>query len=141
MGIAQCAETAKERTVIVSLDKDLLMIPGLHYSWHIEGGPATNRWVREAREVEISDIEGLKYFYTQLLVGDPSDNLKGVPGIGKVKASKMLAGDLTEEEMFTIVRDAYPSMEAMLLNGQCLWIQRQPNQIWEFPFESNYSGE
>lgn len=140
MGIAQCAETATARSVIVSLDKDMLMIPGEHYSWHIEGGPPDKRWVREARQQEITPIQGYRNFYTQMLTGDTSDNIKGVSGIGKVGAAKLLANpDLTEEEMFHIVCDAYSNDDEMLMNGQCLWIHRKPNDIWELPFETSVS--
>lgn len=126
----------KEPSCIVTLDKDLLMVPGLHYSWHIEGGTPTKRWVRPAVKQLISPIEGLRWFYTQLLTGDPSDNIKGCPGVGKVGAKNMLANLETEEEMFNAVRDAYACDEAMLMNGRVLWIQRRPQQLWEFPFET-----
>lgn len=140
MGIAQCAESANARTVIVSLDKDMLMIPGEHYSWHIEGGPPDKRWVRDAKLQEITPIQGYRNFYTQMLTGDTSDNIKGVAGIGKVGAGKLLADpDLTEEDMFHIVADAYSNDAEMLMNGQCLWIHRKPNDIWELPFETSVS--
>lgn len=126
LGIAQCSETATERTTIVSLDKDLLQIPGSHYSWHIEGGPSHKRWVKEAKLQDISPIQGLRWFYTQMLTGDVSDNIKGVSGVGKVGAARMLSDpDLTENDMFEIVRDAYSNDMEMLMNGDCLWIMRQ----------------
>lgn len=138
MGIAQCAESAKAGTIIVSLDKDMLMIPGTHYSWHIEGGPPEKRWVREAKLQDVSRIEGLRHFYTQMLTGDTSDNIKGVKGIGKVGAARMLSDDtLSEEDMFNIVRDAYSNDEEMLMNGQCLWIFQKENDIWQLPFDCN----
>jgi 5'-3' exonuclease len=127
MGVAQCAESATERTCIVSLDKDLLMIPGEHYSWEISGGTADKRWTKGAVHQEVTKLQGLKWFYTQMLTGDPSDNVKGVEGIGKVRAAKLLNGDLTEEEMFQIVRDAYGFDEIMLMNADCLWIWQELN--------------
>lgn len=141
MGIAQSAQKSVDETCIVSLDKDLLQVPGLHYSWYIEGGPADKRWVREARMQEISVQEGARNFYTQMLVGDPSDNIKGVPGIGKVKAAKMLAGDISPEDMFHIVREAYGFDEIMLMNGRVLHIQRNEGELWEFPYETSLSEE
>lgn len=135
MGIEQCL-SEEGTTTIVSLDKDMLMIPGNHYSWHIEGGTQEKRWVKEARRQLVEPLEGLRWFYTQLLTGDPSDNIKGCPGVGKVGAMKMLGPLETEQEMFNRVRDAYGCDEAMLMNGRVLWIQRRPNQLWEFPFET-----
>ena len=133
MGVNQ--DKVGRYTTIVSLDKDMLMIPGWHYSWHIEGGPADKRWVREAKLQYVDELQGLKWFYTQMLTGDSSDNIKGVTGIGKVRAEKMLNGDLTANEMFNIVRDAYSNDDAMEMNAQVLWIWQEMNDIWEWPFE------
>lgn len=135
MGIAQTAQTVETPTIICSLDKDMLQVPGWHYSWEIQGGPANKRWLKEACLQEISPIEGLRRFYKQLLMGDSSDGIKGVEGIGPVGAAKMLNHLETEEEMFDVVRDAYGFDEIMLMNGKCLWIQRQVGQMWSLPFE------
>lgn len=125
----------EEPSCIVSLDKDLLMIPGRHYSWYIEGGPADKRWSRPAIHRVVEPLEGLRWFYTQLVIGDPSDGIKGIPGLGKKAAERMLSDCTTEHEMFDRVRDAYSCDEEMLMNGQVLWIQQEENKRWEFPFE------
>jgi len=125
--------SAVHHTIIVSLDKDMLQVPGQHYSWKIEGGPIDRRWVREASLCSVSEIEGLRFFYTQCLKGDTSDNIKGVAGLGPKKSERLLADCETEKEMFNIVRDAYGCDEAFLMNGRVLWLQRKPEQIWEFP--------
>lgn len=140
MAIAQTAASADNQTIICSLDKDMLQVPGMHYSWEIQGGPQEKRWVKEAILQEITPIEGLRRFYTQMLTGDTSDNVKGVEGIGKVKAKAMLADLETEEEMFDVVLEAYGFPEIMLMNGQVLWLQRQPGEIWRLPFEDNNRG-
>jgi len=119
MAISQInANSQGESSIICSIDKDLLQIPGEHYNF-----------VKDELKT-VSKIEGLKHFYTQMLVGDSADNIKGVPKIGPVKAGRILAGDLAEEEMFEIVRDQYQSGEEMDMNGQCLWIIRKPNEDW-----------
>jgi 5'-3' exonuclease len=113
------------------------MIPGKHYSWPISG----KGWEKPGIYREVTPLEGMRWFYTQVLVGDTSDNIKGCPGIGKVKAERMLKDCETEEEMFEAVRNAYSFDEALLMNGQVLWIQRQPNQIWEFPIDTTEREE
>lgn len=136
MGVAQCAQTAKEPTIIVSLDKDMLQVPGWHYSWHIEGGTPDKRWVKEAKLQEITPVEGARHFYTQMLTGDSTDGIKGCSGVGKVGAARMLSSpELTEEDMFNIVRDAYGNDEEMEMNGACLHIWRNMGDIWKMPFE------
>ena len=131
MGIAQCAQTADEQTIIVSLDKDMLQVPGFHYSWRIEGGPPTKRWVKEAVYQEITPMQGLRNFYMQMLTGDATDNIKGVSGVGKVKALAILKEELDEQGMFDAVRDAYSCDEEMLMNGNCLWILRNYAETFE----------
>jgi len=75
----ECASLGKDFTV-VHIDKDLDCIPGKHYN------------PRKETFYEI-DIDSADLFYwTQMLKGDPTDNLPGLPKIGPKKAEKMLAG-------------------------------------------------
>jgi 5'-3' exonuclease len=130
LGIEQCANTD---TIICSLDKDLRMIPGNHYSFEISGKTNGTAWVRPAERVFVEPIEGLRHFYAQCLIGDTADNVKGVYGIGKAKAARILAGARTEATLFEATRDFFSSDEEFLMTGQCLWIFRKPNDIWRFP--------
>lgn len=125
LGIYQDAST-----VICSIDKDLDMIPGFHYSWPILRKGVV---VREGRIYEVSEIEGLRSFYKSLLVGDRTDNILGIDGIGKVKAAKLIDPCRTEMEMFQVVRGFYHDDDRLLMNGRCLWILREERGIWEFP--------
>lgn len=136
LGIEQCKDISN--TVICSLDKDLRQIPGRHFSWEISGGTADKRWTKAAEHANVTHAEGLRFFYHQLLIGDATDNIKGVNGIGKVKAGRILDGLTTEKEMFEAVRDAYSNDDEMLMNGQCLWVMRKENERWRFPtFETS----
>jgi len=108
-----------EDTIICTIDKDLNQIPGLHY----------NFVKKEIYEVDY--LEGMRFFYQQMLTGDTVDNIKGVSGIGAKKAEKLLSQGETEEEWYDIVRDQYSCNEEMELNGQCLWIWRKLNDIWK----------
>jgi len=88
LGIYQCSH---EDTIICSRDKDLRMIPKLHYSWECgkqrEVGPhftdELGSLYKEGKKVR---GYGLKFFYYQMLVGDSVDNIPGLPGYGPVKA-------------------------------------------------------
>lgn len=108
---------------IVSIDKDMLTVPGWHYN------------PRTKVERIVSPIEALHFFYTQMLTGDSADGIKGVSGIGKVKAEKLLQGITEEKEMFDIVRDAYSCDPAMLMNGQVLHLWRFEGDIWKPKWE------
>lgn len=83
-------ETEGEYSIpcICTNDKDLRQIPGYHYDFtHPERGIQT-----------VSELEGIKYFYHQLLTGDTADDIIGIPGIGPAKADKILSGAETEQE-------------------------------------------
>lgn len=115
-------------TIICSIDKDLDMIPGMHYSWPILRG---GKVVREGRIYEVSEVEGLRSFYRSILVGDRTDNIFGINGIGPVKAAKEINHLLTEEEMFNRVAELYgEDMDRLYMNADCLWIQRKEYEKW-----------
>lgn len=119
MGIA-----AGPDTVICSIDKDLLQIPGNHYNW------------RKDIFTTVSELDGLRSFYRQLLMGDRTDNIFGIKGIGEVKSARYIDPHETEWEMFQQVRDLYNGDdERLLMNGQCLYIMREEGRRWAFPSE------
>jgi 5'-3' exonuclease len=134
MGIEQVAGNGD--TCIVSLDKDMLMVPGQHYSWEIAGTSSLGKqWTRPAEFRMVSPHEGMLHFYKQLLIGDKADNILGVEHIGPVKAEQALGNCSDEWEMFCTVRDMYNDDERLLMNGRCLWIWRKEDNLWEFPQE------
>lgn len=78
--VATIARKLRERNtsyIVCSPDKDLDQVPGIHF----------NR--RKGRYT--IDKEQAEYIVQmQLLMGDSTDNIKGLPGIGKVKAEKII---------------------------------------------------
>lgn len=111
-------------SIIAHIDKDIDMIPGRHYSWPLI---REQKVIREPRFYDITEEEGLRFFYTQLLTGDPTDNIKGAAGIGPVKAKRLLQDALTEFEMYHTCVNAYASIDEMIMNAKCLWIWRRLN--------------
>lgn len=109
-----------ENSIICSLDKDLLQIPGKHFQWAISGA----NWSKPDTFLEQSELEGIRLFYEQCLKGDKSDNVKGIEGIGEAKARKILKDCKTEKEMLEILLDKYSHEDEFLLNAQCLYILR-----------------
>ena len=109
-----------DNTIICSLDKDLLQIPGKHFSWEISG----KGWTRPDTFVEQTELEGLRLFYEQCIKGDSSDNIKGIEGLGEKKARILLEPAQTEQEMLQVVLNAYGNEEEFLMNASCLWILR-----------------
>jgi DNA polymerase-1 len=79
--------------VIASVDKDMLTIPGYH--------------LRNGEIIEVSRAQADRNFYTQVLVGDATDNYPGCPGYGPVTAEKKLAGWEKEIDLWREVVNAY----------------------------------
>lgn len=57
----------------------------------------------------IKDLKGsgLKFFYAQILMGDPADNYQGLPQCGMTGAYELLDGCSTEEELYIAVLGRY----------------------------------
>ena len=119
MGIAQCKQETKEPTVICSIDKDMLMIPGYHYNF------VKNEFS------QVSELEGIKQLYRQMIIGDSTDNIFGIKGIGKVGAAKIIDHLTDESQMFLEVWQLYNDDKRLLMNANCLWIQRNENEMYE----------
>jgi len=86
IGIIATTDNLLNEYVIVSEDKDLLTIPGLH-------------WNLKTKEIfSLSEKEADFNFYNQTLTGDTVDNYKGCPNVGKVTAEKLLRSALTKGE-------------------------------------------
>lgn len=64
--------------VMCSIDKDLQQVPGIHYNWN------TNDYV------VVSVSEAIEKLWTQVLTGDSTDNIQGIPKVGPKNAEKML---------------------------------------------------
>lgn len=107
-----------EGTVICSIDKDLKQVAGLHYNFVKE----------ESDDVTITN--GLSTFYQQVLIGDKTDNLFGLTGIGPKKAAKYLEGCYEEQEMFDTVYDMYQDKHQLAVNLMCMWLCREQGVTW-----------
>jgi len=108
--------------IIVTVDKDMLQIPCRHY----------NPTKGEHRVV--SEEDGMKFFYKQILTGDRADNIKGLYGVGPAKAEKIVAECKTESDYYLECLHQYGGEEERVIeNARLLWLRRYPNQLWEPP--------
>ena len=94
----------KSEKIIVSIDKDLKTIPGLHYN--------TNK--PELGVFEITEEEAHYWHLFQTLTGDASDGYSGCPGIGPKRASDILAKETSWEHVRqTFVKAGFSEEEAL----------------------------
>jgi len=67
----------------MGVDKDILQCPGKHYNY------VKKEWKT------ITEDEAILRLYRQVLMGDTSDNIPGLPRIGKAKAANRIVDPLT----------------------------------------------
>lgn len=109
-------------SIIASKDKDLNMVPGLHLKWDtgeiIDAKPYGELEVRiRPSGGKVLDGYGRKFFWAQMLMGDPADNTSGLPKVirmqgkpvacGPITALEILSNCYTDGEAFETVRDLY----------------------------------
>ncbi len=124
-------------TIICTRDKDLRQCPGWHFGWELGNQPQFGPvFVEGFGDISLSDDKklrgvGEKFFYAQLIMGDPVDNIPGIPRKGAVEAFNVVGNTKTRAEAFKAVLEAYravygDSAEAeMLEQGQLLWMVRE----------------
>lgn len=142
-GMSKAAYACEHDYCIVSQDKDLNMVPGDHFNL-----PKNKLW-------KVSKDEGIKFFYTQLLVGDMTDNIYGIYRIGMTTATKMIDSLKTTDErvLWNYCLDAYdaalndpkkrkkmpvpdmPLRERVLEIARLLWMQSYDGELWLPPDE------
>lgn len=108
-------------SVICSIDKDLLNTPGLHYN------PTNERFD------EIGENKAIKLYMMQILTGDTSDNIAGIPKVGPKTALKIVGDSDNPKDWAERVQEAYRQhygekdwKKRFTLARQLLWIHREP---------------
>lgn len=134
LGIEQ---TKRDSTVIVSIDKDLLMIPGDHYNWTTD------------THTHVTEELGERQFWTQMLTGDMTDNIMGLRGIGKKRAERYL--NEVQGDVCVAVLDSYlhhpqydnqeQAFNHFMENADLLWIGQHNKERWSLtPALVDYIG-
>jgi hypothetical protein len=122
------------------------MVPGWKYDWGRD------------RKFHVSELEGLRWFYTLLLTGDSVDNVVGCgvierkqyksgakegqtyngrTGVGKGSAELILIACHNEQEMYNEVLACYLDHDLteydLLENANLLWMLKAPGEHWRPP--------
>ena len=125
LGITQ-TELASDESIICSIDKDLLQVPGWHYNFV------------KLEQQKVTEHQGWVNFFTQMILGDKSDNVMGYDGKARPVPPQFLIPKLTDlkhlepEDMFVHVWDMYTDKEQFKTNYKLLWIWRQIDDQHEF---------
>jgi 5'-3' exonuclease len=89
------AKAIGEDFIICSGDKDLHCIPGRHYNLKTEVVS------------EVSEADGMRHYWAQVIAGDPVDTIPGIPRVAMKTALKLLLDCNTEEEFRDRTRGIY----------------------------------
>lgn len=119
-------------TIMITIDKDLDQIPGLKYNFMHDIG------------YEVSENQAWYNFCIQLLTGDATDDIPGLPKIGPGKAKKALHGleddpnAMMEEvvRMYQIHSGKEDWHSYLKEQGQLVYIRRREGEMWEPPIDA-----
>jgi len=112
IGILATEPDVDEERIIYSADKDLKTIPGFY--WDPDDGLIG----------ETSEAEADYNWLFQTLTGDPVDNYKGCPGVGPVKAERILSGDPSFATVVLAYEKAGLTGKDALVQARCARILR-----------------
>ena len=112
-------------TVMVHQDKDLDQGPGKHYNY------------RKKIWYDVSEQEGMRWFFHQLILGDKADNIPGFDGLMRPKYPKKFQQhcDFINEsdnydEMLAHVMTMYGDWNKFNTSAGCLWMLRKDDDDW-----------
>ena len=130
--------------VIATIDKDLNGIPGPHFNFV------------KNEQYDVSNLEAIKFFYMQCMMGDKTDDIPGIKGLGPKTAAKLLKEVDDPKTMYTIGLQQWrkflfsdvPYSERLTeeqkkevvftyqASAELLWILREKGVMWCAPFDA-----
>ena len=102
---------------MASIDKDLLQLPGRHYNF------VKDEWIN----VSLHDAE--RKVWELMLIGDVSDNIRGIQGVGPVNAKRILDQSGSEGWRETVY-NLYNDERRFRLNERLIRVLRSMGE-WE----------
>lgn len=128
--IAKKAEREGMSAVIVSGDRDLLQLASKEIKIRIPKTKKTGTEIEDYTEEEVKTVYGVtpsEFIDVKALMGDTSDNVPGVPGIGEKTAGAIIAA-------FGSIENAYEHLEEIKPN-------RAKENLKEFYEQAKFSKE
>lgn len=135
VSIAQC--TGPGDTCIFHVDKDIDQIPGDHYNFN------------KGEFYHVTNEQGMRHFYFQLIMGDKADNIPGFDGKMRPKVPRFLEASveiltgMSPEEMLEHVSEMWgcwaelERWKAFNSAAWCLWMQRKRDDDWRNYLDDN----
>lgn len=153
---ACAAAGINDKSIILSKDKDLRMVPGWHMDWdtgevtHVQG--FGELWFDDKQKLRGN---GHKWFWAQMIMGDSADNIQGLPcmmnehmtkpkRVGPAAAYSLLNDITNAKDAFQFVKKLYedtgihvgfkhwqtgesvPWQRVFVSEAQLLWMRKEP---------------
>lgn len=84
--ISWLSKNIEGKKIIISVDRDFIQLIGEDISYF---NPIKKQLVDITNFEEVYELTPKEYLYYKAIVGDPSDNIAGIVGFGKVKGAKI----------------------------------------------------
>lgn len=116
--------TSDIHNIICTIDKDLNQVPGLHFDWNL------------MKKYRVNKQDADRFFIMQLIMGDNTDNIPGLPRAGEKFAQTLLYESKNNNvEFFEATLAAYfkkgYNTKYIEEQGRLLWIQRENQEpLW-----------
>jgi hypothetical protein len=104
--------THDTNAICCTIDKDLLQVEGWHYGWGTHNKAErelhyVDSWGKLEMRGKKLYGEGVMWLYAQAIMGDSTDNIKGIHGAADKKAFELLQDKTTEIELYETVKELY----------------------------------
>jgi hypothetical protein len=104
--------TSDTNAICCTIDKDLLQVEGWHYGWGTHNKAErelhyVDSWGKLEMRGKKLYGEGVMWLYAQAIMGDSTDNIKGIHGAADKKAFELLQDKTTEIELYDTVLEIY----------------------------------
>ena len=127
--------------VIGSRDKDLLQVPGWHFNWSFK----KKQYLLHTDafgSLRLKDGKiigsGLMFLYSQILMGDRTDNYFGIHKLGPSAAFHILNGSTTEKELWERTYWTYhkhygpeEGLRQLLVNARCAHLLEEGDMTYD----------
>jgi DNA polymerase-1 len=128
-GVAfRLAQEEGKTAIVCHIDKDLDALPGWHYNF------------RKKEFYEVSPEQGYYFLMKQILMGDSTDNIQGIKGLGPKTAEKILDNKPIDQQL-NVVLDTYRIkcgntwQQEFSKSANLIWIRDNADYFRELSFD------
>ena len=114
-------------SIAVTDDKDAMNTPSYIY--------------RKEEIIRVTEEDADRNFWSQVITGDSTDNIPGLPGVGKAALPRIYEGCVSYQDYECAAGVAYASHpgiddpeEYLREQGTLLWMRRHPEEMWDLGY-------